>query len=125
VTPFNTISLNKSKVDPEPQMLYTSIKEIYIISHSRGDLQLNFYLHFHPHPFLQQQDKRKKEKKKHHEITSFLAHKTCCSMEWDDTGICQKSYAWSKADKWTVPCHISVPRKLISTDSISYIIIFA
>jgi hypothetical protein len=45
-------------------------------------------------------------------------------MEWDDTGTYQKSYAWRKADKRIVSCHISVPTKLISTDSISCIIIF-
>jgi len=63
-------------------------------------------------------------KKIYQKTISFVPYRLCFSMEWDNTGIYQKTYAWRKADKRIVSCDISVPRKIISTDGISCIIIF-
>ena len=101
-------------------MLYTHIKQTDIISHTRGETcNQTFNLHFHTLPSLQHQDKKIYQK-----TIRFVPHRLCFSMEWDDTGIYKKSYAWRKADKRAVSCHVSLPRKLISTNSISCIIIF-
>ena len=101
-------------------MLCTHIKQTDIISHTRGDTcNQTLNLHFRTLPYLQHQDKKINWK-----TISFVPHRYVLVWSGMTLEYIKKRYGWRKADKRIVSCHISVPRKLISTDSISRIIIF-